>query len=88
MNKEGYAEGNFWIPGCHCCLTNLDSGFFYGKLDENGQVTDKKGAFIYPDMKTVYFGEFKGSTMIRARESQIIAERCHRGVKEVKVLEI
>ena len=85
INEQGFGEGNFWLPGCHCCLTNLDNGFFYGKLDENGKMSDKNGAFIYPDMKTVYVGEFKGSEMVNARASEIVAERCHRGVKEIKV---
>ena len=42
-------------------------------------------AFLYPDMKTVLFGQFENGTMIAAKESRVIAERCHQGMKEIKV---
>ena len=43
--------------------------------------------FVYPDMKTVYIGKFKDGEMISAKPSKIIKERCHLGIKEIKVAE-
>ena len=36
-------------------------------------------------MKTVLTGNFENGTMIAAKESKVIAERCHQGMKEIKV---
>ena len=36
-------------------------------------------------MKTVLFGQFENGTMIAAKESKVIAERCHQGMKEIRV---
>ena len=36
-------------------------------------------------MKTVLVGRFENGTMISAKPSKIIGERCHKGVKEIKV---
>ena len=36
-------------------------------------------------MKTVLFGEFENATMIAAKESKVIAERCHQGMKEIRL---
>lgn len=41
--------------------------------------------YVYPDMETVLIGHFKNGIMKAARKSKIIAERCHNGIKEIRV---
>ena len=41
--------------------------------------------YVYPDMETVLVGRFEGGSMKGARKSKIIAERCNKGIKEIKV---
>ena len=41
--------------------------------------------FLYPDMKTVLIGKFRNGVMIQAKASRITSERCHNGIKEIKV---
>ena len=41
--------------------------------------------FVYPDMETVLIGQFENEEMVAAKPSKIIRERCHRGIKEIKV---
>ena len=36
-------------------------------------------------MKTVFVGRFENGIMISAKSSKIIRERCHKGIKEIKV---
>ena len=36
-------------------------------------------------MKTVYVGKFRNGQMIAGRRSKIIKERCHQGMKEIKL---
>ena len=36
-------------------------------------------------METVLVGRFENETMIAAKESKIIRERCNKGIKEIKV---
>ena len=54
---------------------------------QNGAVTSDAadGLFIFPDLRTALVGEFNANTMVAARETRIVAERCRRGLKEVKV---
>ena len=44
-------------------------------------------SWIYPDMKTVLHGYFEDGVMREAKATSIIAERCNRGIKEIKVAE-
>ena len=41
-------------------------------------------AFIYPDFETALLGKFQDGVMIAAKPTNIIAERCKNGVKELK----
>ena len=41
--------------------------------------------FVYPDMEAVLVGRFENGTMIAAKPSKIVKERCHKGVKEIEV---
>ena len=41
--------------------------------------------FLYPDMETALIGRFENGTMVAAKPSKVIAERCHQGIKEIKV---
>ena len=41
--------------------------------------------FVYPDMETTLIGRFENGTMVVAKPSKVIAERCNRGIKEIKV---
>ena len=36
-------------------------------------------------MKTVFVGQFQNGKMVAGKPSKIIGERCHRGIKEIKV---
>ena len=36
-------------------------------------------------METVLIGQFENGTMVAARPSKVIGERCHRGIKEIRV---
>ena len=41
--------------------------------------------YLYPDMKTILVGRFDNETMISAKPSTVIAERCKRGLKEIRI---
>ena len=41
--------------------------------------------FVYPDMITTLVGKFENGQMISAKTSKIIAERCNKGIKEIRV---
>ena len=41
--------------------------------------------FVYPDMKTALVGRFENGQMISAKASKIIAERCNKGIKEIRL---
>ena len=41
-------------------------------------------AFIYPDFETVLRGEFINGTMMAAKPTKIVAERCKNGIKQLK----
>ena len=41
--------------------------------------------FLYPDMETVLIGRFENETMVAAKPSKVLAERCHQGIKEIRV---
>ena len=41
--------------------------------------------FVYPDMETVLVGRFQNGEMTSAKSSKIIAERCNKGIKEIRV---
>ena len=41
--------------------------------------------FVYPDMKTALVGRFENGHMISAKTSKIIAERCNKGIKEIRL---
>ena len=54
---------------------------------QNGAVTSSAGdaLFLFPDLRTALVGEFNANAMVAARETRVVAERCRRGMKEVKV---
>ena len=41
--------------------------------------------YVYPDMENVLVGAFENGRMKAAKKSKIIAERCHMGIKEIKI---
>jgi len=41
-------------------------------------------AFIYPDFETALLGKFQNGTMIAAKPTKIIGERCWKGLKKLK----
>ena len=47
--------------------------------------TDDDMTFIYPDMRTALVGKFKNIVMIEGRHTNIVAERCNDGIKEIRV---
>ena len=53
---------------------------------QKGAVTSEGDAlFLFPDLRTALVGEFNSNAMVAARETRVVAERCRRGLKEVKV---
>ena len=40
--------------------------------------------FLYPDLKTALVGRFEKNVMQEAKETKVVAERCHKGIKEIK----
>ena len=40
---------------------------------------------MYPDMETIFVGRFVNETMISAKPSKVIAERCNQGMKEIQI---
>ena len=51
-------------------------------------LTEGKITFVYPDMKTVIVGKFKDGVLMEGRQSNIIAERCNNGMKEISISDL
>jgi len=51
-------------------------GFLYGLVDEKLHMTGDHIAYIYSDFTTVLLGKFSNGTMIAARPTKIVAEKC------------
>ena len=64
--------------------SRFHDGFLYGTPNSKMEFTGKNIAWIYPDFETVLIGEFFNGTMIAAKQSKILAERCKNGIKELK----
>ncbi len=45
----------------------------------------RNAAFLFPDMRTAFVGEFRGGIMAAARPTVVSAERCRDGIKVLKV---
>jgi hypothetical protein len=60
-------------------------GFLYGKVDQNGEFTGNNITFIYPDFLTGLRGSFAAGVLRHATAVDIVAERCYKGVKELKI---
>ncbi|TRY64354.1 hypothetical protein TCAL_03641 [Tigriopus californicus] len=65
----------------------VGNGAIYGIADENGRLTGKRIAFIYPDLETVYLGEFDNGIMVKGQQSAITGYRCVNGILELKFSE-
>ena len=42
-----------------------------GRVDSNGEYTGDEIAWIYPDFKTAFFGEFSKGIMIKAKPARL-----------------
>ena len=63
----------------------LLEGFLYGEVDEKGRFTGEEVTYIYPDLLTGLHGKFLNGEVVEARAVDIVAERCHQGMKQIKV---
>ena len=52
------------------------AGFFYGKIDENNEISGSDVTFVYPDFETVLTGQFDNGTMLKALEGKITGYKC------------
>ncbi len=87
VDARGFAVGPFWSSGGFNEASPLNNGFLYGPLDSKGQVTGKDVVFVYPDMKTALYGEFRGNVLVEARATKVVGERCQNGLKRILVQE-
>lgn len=62
----------------------VGNGTIHGIADENGRLTGNRIAYIYPDLETVYLGEFDNGIMVKAQQSTITGYRCINGVLELR----
>ena len=63
----------------------LLEGFLYGEVDEKGRFTGEEVTYIYPDLLTGLQGKFLNGEVVEARAVDIVAERCHQGMKQIKL---
>ena len=63
----------------------LLEGFLYGEVDEKGRFTGEEVTYIYPDLLTGLHGKFLNGEVVEARAVDIVAERCHQGMKQIKM---
>ena len=61
------------------------AGFFHGKIDESNEISGRNVTFVYPDFKTVLFGQFDNRTMLEAFEGKISAYKCTDGILDLKI---
>ena len=54
---DGKLVGNAWRE-------LLGGSWLYGKLDKNGEFTGDNIAYIYEDLETAYYGQFKRGVMV------------------------
>ena len=62
----------------------LVEGFLYGKVDDSGRFTGPDILFLYPDMVTGILGTWREGSLVEGRAVDILAERCHHGLKELR----
>ena len=62
----------------------LLEGFLYGSVDDSGQFTGPDILFLYPDLVTGILGTWREGSLVEGRAVDIIAERCHHGLKELR----
>ena len=60
-------------------------GFLYGEVDQEGKFTGDEITYIYPDLLTGLHGKFVNGEIQEARAVDIVAQRCQKGIKEIKL---
>lgn len=55
------------------CLCSQDGGSLVGEVNEDGEMTGEKIAYVYPDGKTAYSGRFIDGEMIEAKLATLTA---------------
>ncbi len=85
VNSRGFAVGNFWTSMGYSEASPFNNGFLYGPLDERGEMSGDNIVYVYPDLKTVLVGNFSANVMLGARASKVVAERCHSGLKVLRL---
>ena len=59
-------------------------GFLYGKVDDSGRFTGPDILYLYPDMLTGILGTWSQGSLVEGRAVDVLAERCHHGLKELR----
>ena len=54
----------------------LNGGFLHGEADENGSITGKDIAYIYPDGETAFRGRFEDRIMKKAFATDVLQYGC------------
>ena len=87
MDEEtGLHLGKGWKVAYHYRQEEpYHAGFFYGKINENNEISGRNVTFVYPDFETVLTGQFENGTMIEAFEGKITAYKCTDGVLDLKI---
>ncbi|XP_032079523.1 histone-lysine N-methyltransferase SETD7 [Thamnophis elegans] len=55
-----------------CWIYYSDGGYLVGEVNEEGEMTGEKLAYVYPDGKMAYYGHFIDGEMIEARLANVI----------------
>ena len=62
----------------------LYHGLLYGLVDSAGMFTGDNITFIYPDLQTGLQGRFLKGELVEAKTVEIVSERSHNGLKELR----
>ena len=72
--KDSKPFGTFWAG---MLGGDVPHGFLHGNIsNEDASISGRNIAYIYPDMETVLYGNFKNRRMIDAQESKILEMSC------------
>ncbi|XP_070613844.1 histone-lysine N-methyltransferase SETD7 isoform X3 [Erythrolamprus reginae] len=55
-----------------CWIYYSDGGYLVGEVNEEGEMTGEKLAYVYPDGKMAYYGHFIDGEMIEARLANVL----------------
>lgn len=68
---------NELIEHSNCCLSVCvcvqDRGSVFGQVNEDGEMTGKAVAYVYPDGQTALYGSFVEGELIEARLAALVS---------------